>query len=111
MEQQAVSLKLCICEITKRQVAKNGDEFIYLDDKSKVSIDILNEANLLKVNKEKELHNQNIYDEIEKLEKDLIRPLSELLDTTSSQETKDYALTKVNEINVKKINLRNQILS
>lgn len=111
MEQQTVSLKLCITELTHRQVGKNGDDFVYLDDKTKVSSKILGEATLLKENRDKELHNQRIYNEIEKLEKDLIRPLSELLDPNSDVEVKDFAENKVKEINIQKINLRNQILS
>lgn len=52
MEQQTVSLKLCIRELTHRQIAKNGEDFVYLDDKTKVSKKVLDEATLLKVKKE-----------------------------------------------------------
>ena len=111
MEQQTVSLKQCIGEITGKQIAMNGDDFIYLDDKTKVGSEVIGEAEILKIQKEKALHNEDIYDQIETLDKELIRPLSELLDTSSSQEIKDYAQAKVDDINIKKTELRNQIKS
>lgn len=110
MEQQTVSLKLCICEITGKQIAMNGKDFIYLDSKKTVESTVISDAEALKLKKEKSLHNEDIYNQIEVLDKDLIRPLSELLDTSSSQEIKDFAQAKVDDINIKKQNLRNQIL-
>lgn len=47
MEQQTVSLKQCLGEITGRQIVMNGDDFIYLDDKTKVPEEIIQEAILL----------------------------------------------------------------
>ncbi len=55
MEQQTVSLKVCISELTHRQIARDGEEFVYLDDKTKVSKEVLDEATLLKAEKEREL--------------------------------------------------------
>lgn len=60
MEQQTVSLKLCISELTHRQIAKDGEEFVYLDDKTRVSKEILDEANLLKVQKEEDIRVSSI---------------------------------------------------
>ena len=60
MEQQTVSLKLCITELTHRQVGKNGDDFVYLDDKTKVSKKVLDEATLLKAEIEEEQRIQQI---------------------------------------------------
>lgn len=111
MEQQTVSLKQCISEVTGKQIAMNGKDFIYLDDKTKVESAVIGEAEALKQTKEKSLHNEEIYRQIEALDKDLIRPLSELLDTSSSQEAKNFAQAKVDDINIKKTDLRNQILS
>ena len=62
MEQQTVSLKLCITELTHRQVGKNGDDFVYLDDKTKVSKKVLDEATLLKAEMEEEQRVQQIED-------------------------------------------------
>jgi hypothetical protein len=60
MEQQTVSLKLCITELIHRQVGKNGDDFVYLDDKTKVSKKVLDEATLLKAEMEEEQRVQQI---------------------------------------------------
>jgi hypothetical protein len=111
MEQQTVSLKQCISETTGKQIVVNGKDFIYLDDKSKVESEVITVSETLKSQKEKVLYNEDILKQIEDLEKELIRPLSELLDTSSSQEIKDFAQAKVDDINIKKTNLRNQILS
>lgn len=54
MEQQAVSLKQCISEITGKQIAMNGNDFIYLDDKTKVESEVVNEANILAFKKMKD---------------------------------------------------------
>lgn len=110
MEQQA-SLKQCISEITGKQVGMLSDSFIYLDTKQNVSQEDIDAAFVLKNNKEKAMHNEAILKEIEGLDKDLIRPLAELMCSSSTQEVKDYAQVKVDEINVKKDNLRNQMLS
>ena len=62
MEQQTVSLKLCISKITHRQIAKDGGDFVYLDDKTKVSKKVLDEATLLKAEMEEEQRVQQIED-------------------------------------------------
>lgn len=62
MEQQAVSLKLCISKITHRQIAREGVDFVYLDDKTKVSKKVLDEATLLKAEMEEEQRVQQIED-------------------------------------------------
>ena len=54
MEQQTVSLKQCLAEITGRQIVMNGDDFIYLDDKTKVSVEIISEAESLFLQKNKD---------------------------------------------------------
>lgn len=54
MEQQTVSLKQCLGEITGRQIVMNGDDFIYLDDKTKVSVEIISEAESLFLQKNKD---------------------------------------------------------
>jgi hypothetical protein len=54
MEQQAVSLKQCISEITGKQIAMIGKDFIYLDDKTKVESEVINEANILAFKKMKD---------------------------------------------------------
>ena len=60
MEQQTVSLKLCISKITHRQIAREGGDFVYLDDKTKVSKKVLDEATLLKAEMEEEQRIQQI---------------------------------------------------
>jgi hypothetical protein len=60
MEQQTVSLKQCISKITGKQIAMNGEDFIYLDDKTKVSKEVLDEATLLKSKMEEEQRIQQI---------------------------------------------------
>lgn len=60
MEQRTVSLKLYIAELTQKQIGRDGEEFVYLDDKTKVSKDILTEANLLKAKKEEDLRVSSI---------------------------------------------------
>ena len=62
MEQQTVSLKLCISKITHRQIAKDGGDFVYLDDKTKVSKKVLDEATLLKAEMEEKQRVQQIED-------------------------------------------------
>ena len=62
MEQQTVSLKLCISKITHRQIAREGGDFVYLDDKTKVSKKVLDEATLLKAEMEEEQRVQQIED-------------------------------------------------
>jgi len=111
MEQQTVSLKQCISEITGKQIAMNRKDFIYLDDKTKVEDEIITEATKLKTTKENSLKNQEIQDKIDSLEKTLIRPLRELLSTSTSDETKNTAQTKVDEIEAQIETLRSQILS
>jgi len=54
MEQQAVSLKQCISEITGKQIAMIGKDFIYLDDKTKIESEVINEANILAFKKMKD---------------------------------------------------------
>ena len=60
MEQQTVSLKLCISKITHRQIAREGGDFVYLDDKTKVSKKVLDEATLLKAEMEEKQRVQQI---------------------------------------------------
>lgn len=60
MEQQTVSLKLCIAELTQKQIGKDGSDFVYVKDKTKVSKGILNEANLLKAQKEEDIRVSSI---------------------------------------------------
>jgi len=60
MEQQTVSLKVCISELTHRQIARDGEDFVYLDDKTKVSKEVLDEATLLKAEMEEEQRVQQI---------------------------------------------------
>ena len=60
MEQQTVSLKLCITELTHRQVGKNGDDFVYVNDKTRVPQEVLINANLLKAKKEEDLRVSSI---------------------------------------------------
>lgn len=57
MEQQTVSLKQCISEVTGKQIAMNGKDFIYLDDKTKVEDSVLGEANILmlQINKDNKI--------------------------------------------------------
>lgn len=56
MEQQTVSLKQCISELTGKQIAMDGANFIYLSDRSKVSNEVINEANLIKTQLKKILN-------------------------------------------------------
>lgn len=60
MEQQTVSLKQCISKVTGKQIAMNGKDFIYLDDKTKVSKEVLDEATLFKSKMEEEQRIQQI---------------------------------------------------
>jgi len=53
MEQQTVSLKQCISEITGKQIAMIGKDFIYLDTKENVESEVINEANILAFKKMK----------------------------------------------------------
>jgi len=54
MEQQTVSLKQCISEITGKQIAMIGKDFIYLDTKENVESEVINEANILAFKKMKD---------------------------------------------------------
>lgn len=62
MEKQTVSLKQCIAEATGKQIAMDGKDFIYLDDKTKISYSAISEGNALLLKKSKD----NIVNEIGK---------------------------------------------
>jgi hypothetical protein len=65
----------------------------------------------LEATKENSLKNQEIQAQIDSLEKTLIRPLRELLSTSTSDETKNAAQTKVDEIEAQIETLRSQFVS
>lgn len=65
MEQQTVSLKQCISEITGRQIVMNGEDFIYLDDMSKVSSEVILELESLFLQKNKDNKTIQINEECE----------------------------------------------
>jgi len=58
------------------------------------------------------LNNKNnitIYSSIEKLEKELYRPMRELLSTESTEETKLFSQNKIDDIEIKIQDLRSQL--
>jgi hypothetical protein len=82
MEQQTVSLKQCISEVTGKQIAMDGDIFIYLREKTKVEQSIIDEALILV-----EKYNQEQLDTEAKQAK--IKALNELTVTTTNGNTFD----------------------
>jgi len=61
METQTVSLKQCINKVTGEQIVMNGNDFIYLHDKTKVSNEIISKALAVKLNKTKDIKKIEIY--------------------------------------------------
>lgn len=61
METQTVSLKQCINEVTGEQIVMNGNDFIYLHDKTKVSNAVISKALAVKLNKTKDIKKIEIY--------------------------------------------------
>lgn len=109
MEQQTVSLKQCISEVTSKQIAMNGKDFIYLIDKTKVEDEVLSEAVVLQKQKEDEAHNNEILSQIATKESELVRPMRELLSTTATAEAKAFAQSKVDEIELAIQELREEL--
>lgn len=57
----------------------------------------------------KEISNQNIQNQIFTLESQLVRPQRELLSTKTDQKTKDFAQSKIDDIELQIVELRKQL--